>query len=89
MSGGTLPAKAWRADASSTNGPCSTSFSSSSAVERMISLARFTSVHAGQLHQDLVVAAVPRDDRLGHAQLVDAPLDRLQRLVHRLLRAAG
>ena len=47
MSGGTLPANACRADASSGNGPCSTSFSSSSAVDRMISLARLTSETPG------------------------------------------
>ena len=41
--------------------------------------------HAGQLHQDLVVAAVAGDHRLGHAELVDPALDGLQRLVHRLL----
>ena len=89
MSGGTFPANAWRAEASSTNGPCSTSFSSSSAVERMISLARLTSVTPGELHQDLVVAAVPGDDRFGDAELVDPALDGLQRLVDRLLDAAG
>jgi hypothetical protein len=47
MSGGTLLPKAARAAASSENGPCSTSVSSSCAVERMISLARFTSVTPG------------------------------------------
>ena len=41
--------------------------------------------HAGQLHQDLVGGAVARHDRLGDAQLVDAALDRLQRLVHRVV----
>ena len=51
----------------------------------MISFARATSVTPGQLHQNLVVLAVPGDDRLGHAQLVDAPLDRLQRLRDRFL----
>ncbi len=39
---------------------------------------------AGQLHQDLIGGAVARDDRLGDAQLVDAALDRLQRLVDRV-----
>ena len=41
--------------------------------------------HAGQLHQDLIGGAVARDDRLGDAELVDAALDRLQRLVDRVL----
>ena len=39
---------------------------------------------AGQLHQDLIGGAVARDDRLGDAELVDAALDRLQRLVDRV-----
>jgi hypothetical protein len=38
---------------------------------------------AGELHHDLIVALL-RDARLGHAELVDAPLDRLARLHHRL-----
>ena len=39
-----------------------------------------------QLHQDLVAGhAVRRDDRLGHTELVDTTLDRLQRLLHRRL----
>ena len=41
---------------------------------------------AGQLHEDLVaVGALLRDARLGDAELVDAPLDRLARLHDRLL----
>ncbi len=40
---------------------------------------------AGQLHEDLIGGAVARDDRLGDAQLVDAALDGLQRLVDRVL----
>ena len=39
---------------------------------------------AGQLHQDLIGRAVAGDDRLGDAELVDAALDRLQRLVDRV-----
>ena len=50
----------------------------------MICLARSGLLDAGQLHEDLILAALPRDDRLGDAQLVDAALDRLQRLVDRL-----
>ena len=69
--------------------PCSTSLSSSSAVDRMISLRALDVGDAGQLHQNLVGRAVPGDDRLGHAQLVDAPLDRLQRLRHRLFAKLG
>ena len=41
--------------------------------------------HARQLHQDLIGGAVARDDRLGDAQLVDAALDGLQRLVDGVL----
>ena len=40
---------------------------------------------ARQLHEDLIVCGVPRDDRLGDAQLVDAAVDGLQRLVDRFL----
>ena len=40
---------------------------------------------AGQLHQDLVAVGLPGDARLADAELVDAALDRLQRLVDRLL----
>ncbi len=50
-----------------------------------MSFARCTSVTPGQLHDELVEAALPRHDRFGDAELVDAPLDRLQRLRHRLL----
>ena len=41
--------------------------------------------HAGQLHQDLILPALARDDRLGDAELVDAALDGANRLIHRLL----
>ena len=41
--------------------------------------------HAGQLHQDLIGGAVTRHDRFGDAELVDAALDRLQRLVDGVL----
>ena len=51
----------------------------------MMFLARAMSVHARQLHDDLIAGgAVRRDDRLGDAELVDAALDRLDRLRHRL-----
>ena len=42
--------------------------------------------HAGQLHENLIAAtAVARDVRLGDAELVDAAVDRLQRLHDGLL----
>ena len=50
-----------------------------------MSLARCDVADARQLHEDLIAAAVPGHDRLGDAQLVDPPLDRLQRLRHRLV----
>ena len=40
--------------------------------------------HARELHQNLVGRSLAGDDRLGDAQLVDAALNRLQRLVHSL-----
>jgi hypothetical protein len=85
MSGGTVAAIRLRAAASSGNGPCSTSFSSSSAVDRMISFARFTSVTPGSCTRIWSAGAVARHDGLGDAQLVDAALDGLQRLIHRAL----
>ena len=45
----------------------------------MMLFARSTSVDAGELHAQLIVALL-RDARLGDAQFVDAPLDRLARL---------
>ena len=41
--------------------------------------------HAGKLHHQLVGGALAGDDRLGHAKLVDAALDRLQGLRDRFL----
>ena len=82
---GTAPAEACSSASLVGVGPCSTSFSSSIAVDWMISLARCTSVDARQLHDELVAgAAVLGHDRLGHAELVDAAVDRLPRLRHRV-----
>ena len=47
----------------------------------MICFARSTSVDAGQLHENLIVGGVSRDDGLGDAELVDAALDRMTRLL--------
>ena len=84
-----MPAGTWPLTSSASRvaaGPCSTIFSSSRPVDRMISFARFDVGHAGQLHQDLIaVGALLRDARLGDAELVDAPLDRLPRLHDRLV----
>ena len=67
-------------------GPASTSFSSRSAVVRMISFARATSVTPGSCTR-IWSPELPytRDVRLGDAQLVDAAVDRLARLHDRLL----
>ena len=49
-------------------------------------LGRLDVGHAGQLDQDLVVAAAGRGDhRLGDTERVDAPLERADRLLHGLL----
>ena len=79
MPGGTWPfcSSASRVAA----GPCSTIFSSSRPVDRMISLRALDVGDAGQLHENLIaVVALLRDARLGDAELVDAALDRLPRL---------
>ncbi len=36
---------------------------------------------ARELHQNLIVLGVSRDDGLGDAELIDAPLDRVERLL--------
>ena len=84
-----MPGGTWPLTSSASRvgvGPCSTIFSSSKPVDRMISFARIDVGDAGQLDQDLVaVVALLRDARLGDAQLVDAPLDRLARLDDRFV----
>ena len=71
-------------------GPCSTSFSSSRPVDRMISLARSTSVTPGSCTRIWSPSApCCGDARLGDAQLVDAALDRLPRLRRPTPAAAG
>ena len=51
----------------------------------MISFARATSVTPGSCTRISSRLGLTRDARLGHAQLVDAAIDRLQRLIDRLL----
>ena len=84
-----MPSGTWPFTSSSSrvaNGPLSTIFSSSRPVDWMSVLGAIHVADARQLHQDLVaVLPLLRDARLGDAQLVDAALDRLPRLRHRLV----
>ena len=86
MSSGTLPPCFCSSASFVGDGPASTILSSS--MRRVADdLLRAGDVgHPRQLHEDLVVGLpVARDVRLGHAELVDAAIDRLQRLHDRLL----
>ena len=47
----------------------------------MICFALLDVVDARELHEDSIAFAIARDDGLGDAELVDAPLDGLERLL--------
>ena len=85
MSGGTLPPNDWRS--ASWLGPAGLDELQLELRRRSDDLLRVPDVgDARELHENLVAGlTVARDVRLGDAELVDAAVDRVERLHHRLL----